>query len=451
MSAADTSAAPAVCVLTLGCAKNEVDSDKMRAALLAGGMRITDEVAGADVVIVNTCAFLASAVEEGVELILDVAEEVEDAGGRAALVVAGCMPSRYGEKLQAELPEVDRFVRADDEESIVGVVRELTRPRSASAEGRGEVLPDRTRHEVGPFAYVKISEGCDRRCTYCAIPAIRGPHESRSFDDIASEVGELADAGAREIVLIAQDSGAWGRDLDVPSTTARLVTGLAERWPDVWFRLLYVQPDAVTDELLDAIATHENICPYLDIPLQHASGDVLACMGRKGSAETFAALLGRIRRRIPDIALRTTFMAGFPGESEEDFEELLDFVDEAAFDFAGIFAYSREEGTPSASLEGHLDAEVKLSRAQQLLDAAESVGCAQVRRFIGRDMDVLVEGHEQSDVGLEALCRSRYQAPEVDGQVHVPIDDVQQAPVGAILHVRVTDTFFFEWEAELCE
>ena len=475
-----TDAAPLACVLTLGCAKNEVDSDKMRAELAASGIGLTDEVAAADVAVVNTCAFLASAVEEGIELILDVADELEGAGRGGKLVVAGCMPSRYGADLAAELTEVDAFVDVADEKAIAEVVLGLV-GRGARGSGgsddtdgtdrcdidstdidttgtAGTAVPTcdaasgtRTRHDVGPYSYVKISEGCDRRCTYCMIPAIRGGHESRPMGDIVSEVAELARAGTSEIVFIAQDTGAWGRDLEGPPTLSTLLATCADEWPKVWFRILYVQPDGVTDELLETIASHGNICPYIDMPLQHASGPILRRMGRSGSAAEFLDMLSHMRSVVPDLATRTTFMTGFPGEGEDDFEELLDFAYNAEFDFAGVFAFSREEGSAAALLDGQVDAEVKLSRAQQLLDAAESVGTNAIRRFVGREMPVLVEGYERTDVGLEALCRSRWQAPEVDGQVHVPIASEADAPIGSFLDVRVTDTFFFEWEAECRE
>ena len=253
----------------------------------------------------------------------------------------------------------------------------------------------------------------------------------------------------REIVLIGQDTGIWGHDLEEPSTTATLVRTLAHRYPDTWFRLLYVQPEGIDDELLDVIATYPNVCPYLDMPLQHVNAEVLAHMNRSGNAKDILALLDHVRDRVPDIMIRTTLMAGFPGETEEQFEELLDFVDEAGFDYAGVFAFSPEEGSAAYGLDGQIDDDERLGRAQRLLDACEAVGTARIARLAGTCADVLVEGYERTDAGLEALCRMQGQAPEVDGQVHVPVDTVDDLPIGQFARVELTGSFFYELEGEV--
>ena len=436
-----------VAFVTLGCAKNEVDTDKMRARLAAATFTLVDSCQEADVIVVNTCAFLESAVEEGLELIFDIVEEVEEAATGAKVLVAGCMPARYGQQLADELSEVAGFVSLQDEPDIAACVLRalgLEQPVPTCLE-----LPAPVRDQAGPFSYVKISDGCDRFCSYCMIPHIRGRYHSYPLESILAEVDELVAAGTREVVFIGQDTGLWGRDFQTPSSTAVLLDAAATRHPGTWFRLLYLQPAGITDELLACMRGHANVCPYLDMPLQHADAELLSRMNRQGGAAAYLELLAHVRQQVPGIATRTTFMAGFPGETPEMFQELLGFVDEARFDYAGVFAYSREEGSAAAGFAGQLAADEKLARAQQLLDACEAVGRAQVRRFIGQELPVLVEGYERTEAGLEALCRTQAQAPEVDGQVHVPVASEGQLAVGSFAQVRITDTFFYELEGEL--
>jgi ribosomal protein S12 methylthiotransferase len=437
-----------IAFVTLGCTKNEVDSDKMAALLEDAGYRIVDDPEDAHLVIVNTCSFLMSAVDEGLEVIFDLVNSRAELPEKAKILVAGCMPARYGDALSDELTEVEGFLPASEEDRVVEKVGELLggkAPQEAPAGPAGNA----TRRSVGPSAYVKISDGCDRFCSYCTIPYIRGRYHSFSYDEICAEVDELVVSGAREIVLIGQDTGIWGQDLEPKSSTAQLVSGLAERFPTTWFRLMYLQPAGITDELLDVIAANDNICSYLDMPLQHCDPDILERMNRGGSADSYLELLERVRTRVPGIMTRTTLMAGFPGETEAQFSELLDFVDEARFDYAVVFPYSQEEGTAAAGFSGQIDEDVKLARAQQLLDACEAVGQSQIAELVGNEVTCLVEGFEQTDVGTEALCRWQGQAPEVDGQVHVPFQ-VDNAPsIGDIVLVRITDTFYYELEGEL--
>ena len=257
--------------------------------------------------------------------------------------------------------------------------------------------------------------------------------------------------GVREIVLIGQDTGIWGRDLDEPTTTAQLVETLACRYSNTWFRLLYVQPEGISDELLDVMAAYPNVCSYLDMPLQHVNAEVLARMNRSGDARSILALIERVRERVPGVMIRTTLMAGFPGETEEQFEELLDFVDEAQFDYAGVFAFSPEEGSAAYEFDGLLDEEERMERAQRLLDACEAIGTARVAELVGTRATVLVEGYEETDAGLEALCRTQGQAPEVDGQVHVPVARADELAIGQFAQVELTGSFFYEVEGEVVD
>lgn len=436
---------PRIAFVTLGCAKNEVDTDKMQARLVAAGFSIVDDVADADLVIVNTCAFLASAVEESLEVIFDLVGRENTRGENLKVLVAGCMPSRYGTDLADELVEAAGFLAAGEEERVVEEVSRLLGVESCFMGGGPKLL----RHAHPSSAYVKISDGCDRFCSYCMIPHIRGRYHSYTLEQIDDEVAELVCNGVREIVLIGQDTGIWGHDLDEPATTAGLVSTLARRYPDTWFRLLYVQPEGITDELLDVMATHSNVCSYLDMPLQHVNAEVLARMNRSGDATGMLALIEHARERVPGIMIRTTLMAGFPGETEGQFEELLDFVDEAQFDYAGVFAFSPEEGSAAYSFDGLLDVEERMGRAQRLLDACEAIGTARIAELAGTCATVLVEGYEQTDVGLEALCRTQGQAPEVDGQVHVPIEDTDELAIGQFAQVELTGSFFYEIEGEV--
>lgn len=435
--------------VTLGCAKNEVDTDKMQARLLAAGFELVDDATKADLVIVNTCAFLTSAVEESLDAIFDLVNQRYPGSEKRKILVAGCMPARYGKDLAGELSEVSGFVSAADEEHIVEFVEDALGCDSTSMAKSLEAAGARTRYHAGPSAYVKISDGCDRFCSYCMIPHIRGRYHSYSLDHIENEVRELVECGVREIVLIGQDTGIWGHDFIIEDTTAHLISHLAQSFPDTWFRLLYLQPAGITDELLDAINSYDNICSYLDMPLQHCNEHVLKRMNRTGSAREYLDLLEHIRSRVPGIVTRTTFMTGFPGETEEQFEELLDFADEAAFDYAVVFPYSTEEGSAAADFENQIEEDIRLERAQALLDACEAIGTSKTKRHIGKTYDVIVEGYETTEAGIEALCRTQGQAPEVDGQVHVPISSKSEHPCGTIANVEINDSFYYELEGAL--
>lgn len=438
------SASKAVSFVTLGCAKNEVDTDKMQARLKAAGFTVEPDLNRADLVIVNTCAFLASAVEESLEVIFDIASQKNAQGNDVKVLVAGCLPSRYGDELSNELVEAAGFLEARDEESVVEAVQELL---GVDADEPREGHDERYAQPVS--AYVKISDGCDRFCSYCMIPYIRGRYRSFELESIEAEIDELVSKGVREIVLIGQDTGIWGRDLEEPSNTAALLAELASKFPDTWFRVMYLQPEGIDDELLDAIASHENICSYIDMPLQHCNAEVLRRMNRTGDESSYLDLIARLRERIPGIKLRTTLMAAFPGETEEQFEQLVDFVDDAMFDYAGVFAYSPEEGSAAFDFDGLLDDDERLQRAQVLLDACEAVGTARIAGQVGDVVDVLVEGFEETDAGLEAVGRTQGQAPDVDGQVHVVLDPTDSVTVGDIVPVKLTGSFFYELEGEI--
>lgn len=437
-----------VLFITLGCAKNEVDTDRMRSLLERAGFEETDEAADADVALINTCSFLASATSESIETTLELAQEATDAQTlKLPIIMCGCVPSRYGADLPDQLPEVAAFVRTEDEDSIVSTVcKILDKPQPKTT----DVLDASALRTVeGTSAYVKISEGCDRYCAFCAIPYIRGHYHSRPEGEIVGEVKSLLEGGVREIVLIGQDTGIWGSDFDdLKKTLAWLVRQVAEvvRPYHGWVRVLYLQPEGITDELISTIRDTPEVLPYIDIPIQHCCATVLHRMGRKGSAEEFKRLFARVRREIPDMVLRTTALTGFPGETDEEAEEMLDFLQEEEFDYTSVFPYSREEGTKAYDMPNQVPEEVKQERAQRLVDLAEQMGFSATASHIGETTDVIIDGIEQTDKGPELIGHTWFQAPDSDGAVHI---ESGEATVGDIVKVKLTDSFAYEMVGEL--
>ena len=453
MSLDTTATSPAVLFVTLGCAKNEVDTDRMRSLLLRAGYSEAAEVDEADAVIVNTCSFLASATSESIERTLELAEAAQEGVRGLPSVMCGCVPSRYGDELPDQLPEVAAFVRADAEDGIVGVMDEVLGHESVvpAAEGASAgPLAEPLRTVEGASAYVKISDGCDRFCSFCAIPYIRGRYASRPFAEIAGEVRALAEQGVREFVLIGQDTGIWGRDLGEGDTLASLLVRLAKivRPYGAWLRVLYLQPEGMTDGLVAAIRDTPEVLPYIDIPIQHCNAAVLKSMNRTGSADEFRALFDRLRREIPGMVLRTTGLVGFPGETEEQFEELLDFVHEQEFDYTSVFSYSREEGTRGAEMDNQVDEDVKLDRAQALTDVAEELGFSATAKHVGEVVDVVIDGIDTDGDVPELIGHAWFQAPDCDGAVHIAEGE---AAVGDVVRVRLVDSFCYELEGEIVE
>lgn len=437
--------------ITLGCAKNEVDTDRMRSLLEAAGYDEVHEADAADAVIINTCSFLASATSESIETTLALAEEVADGVRAARIVMCGCVPSRYGAELPDELPEVAAFVRTDEEDGIVAVVDEVLDVERAEL----PFIPSVKRTVEGAVAYVKISDGCDRFCSFCAIPYIRGRYHSRPADEIIAEVRDLVVGGVREIVLIGQDTGIWGRDLGEdaagPRTLAQLLVAVADAVSHerVWIRVLYLQPEGMTDELIAAIRDTPAVLPYIDIPVQHCNARVLKAMHRSGSAEELSALFARLRDEIPGMVIRTTSLVGFPGETDDEAAEMLDFMDREGFDYTSVFAYSQEEGTRAASMDGQVDEDVKLERTQAAMDLAEALGFAATAARVGQVAEVIVDGVEEGDDGPELVGHAWFQAPDSDGAVH--LEGLDEAAVGDILKVRFTDSFCYELVGEVVE
>lgn len=439
---------PKVAIITLGCAKNEVDSAEMAKRLTFAGFAMTEDATNADAIIINTCSFIQSATEESLETIFEAADLPNVING-TPLIISGCMPARYGDDLASELSEASAFVPCNKEQDIVCVVADQLH---LTLDDSGLLANIKPLESVSPIAgssytdqpaisaYVKISDGCDRFCSYCTIPFIRGRYHSFTYETIFNNVAELTNQGAKEIVLIAQDTGRWGTDFQEPSNLATLMDRLAESFPDTWFRVMYLQPEGITDELLSTMANHDNICSYLDIPLQHVDPLILKAMNRKGSRETYENLIRHIQELVPDITLRTTLIAGFPGETESAFDELLDFVAEGYFDYVGVFAYSQEDDTKAALLPDQIEEEEKIDRAQRLRETADAVSATRIADRIGKTVDVLIEGYEEDG---QCFGRAMCQAPEVDGVTYI-----SQGTPGEIIKTTIVDTLFYEMEGE---
>lgn len=429
---------------TLGCAKNEVDTNRMKALLQGAGFRDADSVDDCDVIIINTCSFLSVATQESLEATLELVGLRDASAGHAPIVMCGCVPSRYGEELANELPEVSEFVPADQEDSIVRVVSSLLGLEVRETDGSRDAL----RTVEGASAYVKISDGCDRFCTFCAIPYIRGRYASRDADEILSEVRALLAGGVREIVLIGQDTGVWGRDLPGQHDLAWLLEQVANavRPYEGWVRVLYLQPEGMTDRLVSTIRDIPEVLPYIDIPIQHCNERILKRMGRRGSERELADLFARLRTEIPGMVLRSTGLVGFPGETEEEFEQLVRFVEDVAFDYTSVFAYSAEDGTAAAKMEGQVDEDVKLERTQRLTDVAEALGFAATASHVGETVDVIVDGIDQTDEGFELIGHAWFQAPDSDGAVHIAEGE---ATVGEVVKCLLVDSFCYELQGEV--
>jgi len=440
-----------VSLVSLGCPKNLVDAEVMLGHLPADRFDIVTDESRADIIIVNTCSFIKEAKEESVETILEVAEQ-KKTGRCRLLVVTGCLPQRYREELAGELPEVDLFLGTSDAPRIVELLDARGRgAQQVPAIGLPEYLYDHTSPRVksSPFytTYVKIAEGCANHCSYCIIPQLRGTLRSRRIPSLVEEVRRLVAEGVQEVNLIAQDVTAFGADRNGGGNLVDLLRELVGIDDLRWLRLLYAYPDGISDELIEMIAGEEKICNYLDIPLQHIDDTILGMMNRRIDEAGTRSLLERLRNRIPDLTLRTSFIVGFPGETEAQFRKLLDFVNEGHFERVGVFRYSREEGTSAGALPDQIPERIKAARYRKLMKAQSRVSFRKNRALVGRVEPVLVEGYaEETDLLLRG--RSVRQAPDVDGQVYITAG---QADLGAIVPFRITDSSEYDLIGEIAE
>jgi ribosomal protein S12 methylthiotransferase len=432
---------PKVYIESLGCARNQVDSEIMTARLAAAGWQAADDPGDADAIVVNTCSFIESAAGESIDTILALAEY--KANGRCRrLIVTGCLPERYRDESSRALPEVDIFLGTGAYDQVVAAVG------GALAEGAC-LLPDPDgidlqtpvlRRPATPHAaYLKIAEGCSRHCTFCIIPKLRGRQKSRSPAAILSEARALIGDGVKEITLVAQETTAYGSDLDDPTSLAQLMAALAALDPSVWIRFLYGHPQTMTAELLHTVGRFPNICPYFDIPVQHAADGVLKRMGRHYTSADLVRLFAEIRAALPRAALRTTVLTGFPGETEADIRQLAEFMEQVRFDHLGVFTYSDADDLPSHGLKRQVAAKTAQARMDRLMDLQKKISEENLARFHGQILTVLVEKEAEPAI---YVARSMYQAPEVDGCILVRTQRPLNA--GAFLNVRIVETMEYD-------
>ncbi len=422
-------------VITLGCSKNLVDSEHIMAQLEAAGYDIIFDSNDTDarIVIINTCGFIGDAKEESIETILSSVQAKEE-GLIDKLYVIGCLSERYADELREEIPEVDQYFGVRD---ISGVVRELC------GEWRDDLATARVQTTPDHYAYLKIGEGCNWHCAYCAIPLIRGNHTSVPMEVLIEEATRLAESGVKELIIVAQDTTYYGKDLYGRRALAELLEKLCRVEGIEWIRLHYAYPTDFPDDVIEVMAREEKICKYLDIPLQHISDSQLKAMRRRIDKKGSVELIERLRSRIPDIALRTTMLVGFPGETEEDFAELLEFVREVRFERLGAFAYSEEEGTPSAQMTDDVPAEVKESRVERLMALQSSLSLGNNQRRVGEEVKVIIDSRE----GDFWIGRSQYDSPEVDQELL--ITSPKRLKIGNFYTVRITEADEFDLYAEL--
>ena len=425
----------------MGCPKNQLDTEVMLHEILQAGYEITPEDIEADVIIVNTCAFIESAKKEAIDNILDVAWLKKNRHLKA-IIVTGCLAERYGEEIFKELPEVDAVLGVGSIHNIVEAIEAVTSKKKKGSHQKYFSHEDKDCVRLGGdrvlttpdyTAYIKIAEGCDNRCAYCAIPSIRGKFRSRPMEDLIAEAKQLEALGVKELTVVAQDITRYGLDLYGKYSLAELLHKITEQTSIPWIRLLYCYPDKVTDELIAEIRDNPRILKYLDLPLQHVSDHMLTAMNRHGDGKMIREVLAKLRREIPDIVIRTTFIVGFPGETEEDFEELCSFVKEQRFDHAGVFPYSREEDTPAYDFPDQIDEQIKQDRMDHLMRLQMEINEELNREKVGRIVDVLCEDYDP--VAEVHFGRSAADAPEIDGKVYFRAN-TRVAP-GSMVRVKV--------------
>ena len=435
-------------MVSLGCSKNQVDAEIMLSLLCQGGYELCADPSQCQVVIVNTCGFIEDAKRESIETILEFCQ-MKEQGLLKAVVVTGCLAERYREEMAVQIPEADVILGIGKNSEIVAAVRRALEGERVVDSGPKGDLPlegERVLTTPGYFAYLKIAEGCDNCCTYCAIPLIRGRFRSRPMEAIVEEARRLIAGGVQEINLIAQDTSRYGEDLYGTYSLAELLTRLCRLEGLRWLRVLYCYPDHLTDQLLEVMAREEKIVKYIDIPLQHCSGPVLKAMNRTGDRESLLGLMAHVREKIPGVTLRTTLIAGFPGETEEDFEELCRFVKEARFERLGCFAYSQEEGTPAALLPGQLDEEEKRRRAEIVMNEQMPIAFQVSASQVGKTLPVLVEGMDE-ETGL--YCgRSPMDAPDID--TRVLFTSGRPCREGEFVQVEITGTEGYDLTGRDC-
>lgn len=431
-----------ISMVSLGCPKNQVDAEMMLYSLKQAGFEIGVPEAEADAIIVNTCGFIEDAKSEAIENILEAAQYKRD-GKCKAVIVTGCLAERYRDDVTEEIPEADVCVGIGSNGDIARIVKEAIESKVSNSYGKKEALNLNGKRILGglPFtAYLKIGDGCDNCCTYCAIPKIRGRMRSRTIESCVAEAKELAAGGVRELIVVAQDTTAYGTDLYGESKLCELLRELCKIDGLEWIRTLYTYPERISDELLSLIASEPKLVKYLDIPIQHVNGEILKRMNRRGDRETLTALIKKIRTAVPDITLRTTLITGFPGETEQQYEQLHSFVKEIEFDRLGCFTYSAEEGTIAAEYDGQIDEQTKQDRAEHIMETQLDIAAAKNVKKIGTVQRVLIEGWD--DYIKCYYGRSAADAPEIDGKVFFMAK--RQLVIGDFVDVQINDTIEYD-------
>ena len=435
--------------VSLGCPKNQLDTEVMLGHIAKAGYDITPDETEADIVVINTCAFIGDAKKESIDNILDIAWLKEN-NNLKGIIVTGCLSERYREEVMREMPEVDALLGTGSVHDIVEAIEAISNgEKYTSFKDKNEVAlgGDRIVTTGDAMAYLKISEGCNNRCTYCAIPDIRGKFRSREMDDIIREAKELVDGlGIKELVVIGQDTTAYGIDLYGSYQLHTLLRRLANETDVTWLRILYCYPDKITDELIREFNENPKLVKYIDLPIQHISSRVLKRMNRRGDGELVRGVINKLRTQVPGISIRSTAIVGFPGESEEDFEELCAFIKEARFEHFGAFTYSREEGTPAYDFEDQIDEQVKQDRYDILMEHQLGISEEMQQSKIGAEIEVLVEAY---DPVSEAYCaRSKFDAPDIDGKVFIPARKGTLCE-GEIVRVEIVDALDYDLIAKL--
>ena len=425
--------------VSLGCDKNLVDTEKMLGILGGDGFQFTDSEEEADVIIINTCCFIGDAKEESVNTILEMARCKEE-GRCKALLVTGCLAQRYKDEILTEIPEVDGILGTSSYDQIGAMVKQILEEKKEHVSCFRDInaLPrtdgGRMVTTGGHYAFLKIAEGCDKHCTYCIIPSLRGSYRSVPMEDLLQEARGLAAQGVKELILVAQETTLYGVDLYGEKSLPRLLRELAKIPGIQWIRIQYCYPEEITDELIQVIREEEKVCHYLDIPIQHASDPVLKRMGRRTNQEELRRIIGKLRKEIPDIAIRTTLISGFPGETEEDHEELMAFVDEMEFERLGVFAYSLEEDTPAAQMPDQVPQELKEERRDEIMELQQEIAFEKAESLVGRVLDVMIEGKVADEPAY--VGRTYMHSPNVDALFFVNAD--LQLMSGDFVRVKVT-------------
>lgn len=435
--------------VSLGCDKNLVDSEVMLGLLSEKGYELTEDEKEADVIVINTCCFIHDAKEESIETILEMSE-LKKTGKLKALVVAGCLSERYKEEFKKELTEVDSILGTTSFDKIVEAVEQSLQGHSEEIFESIHYLPDTSNVErvvtTGHYmAYLKIAEGCNKRCTYCIIPSIRGNFRSVPMEQLIQEATNLAKKGIKELVLVAQETTLYGKDIYGEKTLPKLLHELGKIEGIEWIRLLYSYPEEITDELIETMANEPKVCHYIDMPIQHCEDRILKRMGRRTNKEQLKEIVGKLRTAMPDISIRTTLITGFPGETEEDHENMLAFVDEMEFDRLGVFTYSKEEDTPAAKFEDQIEEEVKIRRREELMELQQAVSYDKSQEMIGKQVKVLIEGYlydEDIYVG-----RTYKDAPKVDGCIFVKSEE--EIISGDFVEVMITSASEYDLIGEV--